>query len=195
MQKAAAVTLKGKDSRIHSIAGLLQERQFTGEFEATGSRYRFSYDPLKGTVAGQRLILQGNLTVTDQRGTERVRERVQALVASIQGGLGAGPVRPVVPGASAAASQPASVTQTESTGPLSFTGVMYMQFEPIEARALGVRGDMTRCQLNARLAPTDSAARALHGTFSAIVDALYGEKPDEPKARLYVAELNRLLAL
>jgi hypothetical protein len=181
--------------RLHSIAGLQEERRFSGSLEAGGAKFDFSYQPLKATIAGRKLILEGRLTVTDARGNRRVRERVQALLASSQGGLGAAPLRPQVGarvgGVTKAAS--AAASQTEGTGPLSFTGVMYFQFEPLEGRHLGIRADLSRVQLNARLLPVDSMARSLQGAYSAIVDSLYGEKTDSEAAQAYVVELNRLL--
>jgi hypothetical protein len=184
--------------RLYSIAGLQAERSFTGSLEAGGAKYGFSYQPLKASIAGEKLLLEGRLTVTDARGNRRTRERVQALLASTQSGIGVAPVRPQVAArvgstTEAATAAPIPVSQTESTGPLSFTGVMYFQFEPLEGRQLGVRADLSRVQLNARLIPIDSTARALQGVYSAIVDSLYGEKPDNPAAQAYVGELNRLL--
>src|SRR5687767_12260123 len=71
-----------KGLRLHSIAGLLKERTFVGSFEAGGAKHGFSYLPMKATVAGQKLLLEGRLTVVNPRGNARVRERVQALLAS-----------------------------------------------------------------------------------------------------------------
>ena len=191
--------------RLHSIAGLLKDKTFQGAFSVGSSAFDFAYVPSKADIAGQRLLLEGQLVITNGRGAVRKRERVRALLASIQGGIGAAPVRPPINTslstatnqATAASRTPGSTDMlpiTESTGPLSFTGVMYFQFEPIDEAALGVPADMSRLQLNARIAPSDSNARTLHGVYSAIVDALYGEKVDSSAARAYVAELNRLLA-
>jgi hypothetical protein len=94
-KKAAAEIVKKREPiRLHSMAGLLKERSFTGSFEAGGSRFGFTYLPVKASISGQKLILQGRLTITDARGTERARDRVQALLAAAQGGLGGAPVRP-----------------------------------------------------------------------------------------------------
>jgi hypothetical protein len=191
--------------RLYSIAGLLKERDFHGTFSAGGSNFNFVYAPVRSEIAGQRLLLEGELEVINERGVSRKRRRVRALLASIQGGIGAAPMRPPVNTSLSAPSNPATapgqppstsnaLPVTESTGGLSFTGVMYFQFEPVDERALGVPADMSRLQLNARLAPSDGSARTLHGIYSAIVDALYGEKIDDASSKAYVAELNRLLA-
>ena len=195
---AAGIVKKREPIRLNSIAGLLKERSFVGSFEAGGSHFGFTYLPVKASISGQKLILQGRLTVTDARGTQQVRDRVQALLAAAQGGLGGAPLRPQIAARVGAPREPAAASssglpQTESTDSLSFTGAMYFLLEPLEGRALGVNSDMSRVQLNARLAPTDATARSLHGVYSAIVDALYREKADIASAQAYVSELNRLL--
>ena len=195
---SAGVTKKTEPIRLHSIAGLLKERSFVGNFEAGGARFGFTYLPVKASISGQKMILQGRLTVTDAKGNERGRDRVQALLAAAQGGLGGAPVRPQVAARVGAPREPAPASRaglpvTESTDSLSFTGAMYFILEPLEGQAFGVNIDMSRVQLNARLAPTDSTARSLHGIYSGIVDALYGEKVDSASAQAYVSELNALL--
>ena len=197
-KKAPGVTQTKELIRLHSIAGLLKERSFIGSFEAGGARFGFTYLPIKASIGGQKLILEGRLTVTDGRGAQRIRDRVQALLAAVQGGLGGAPVRPQVAARVGGPREPASVAPsglpiTESTGPLSFTGAMYFLLEPLEGQTLGVNSDLTRLQLNARLAPTDSKARSMHGVYSGIVDALYGETMDTASAQAYLSELNRLL--
>jgi hypothetical protein len=52
---------------------------------------------------------------------------------------------------------------------------------------------MRQVQLNVRLAPVSDAERGLQGEFSSIVDALYGERIDQPLAEASVSELNKLL--
>jgi len=196
---SAGIVAKREPIRLHSIAGLLKERSFVGSFEAGGARFGFTYLPVKASIGGQKLILEGRFTVTDARGAERSRDRVQALLAAAQGGLGGAPLRPQIAARVGAPREPAPVSTsglpvTESTGSLSFTGAMYFILEPLEGRALGVNIDMSRVQFNARMAPTDATARSLQGAYSAIVDALYGEKVDSEAAQAYVSELNRLLA-
>jgi hypothetical protein len=70
---------------------------------------------------------------------------------------------------------------------------MYFQLEPLDGRALGVAADLSRVQLNVRLAPTDNTGRALHGIYSAIVEALYVKSVDRRLATDAVAELNKAL--
>jgi len=194
--------------KLHSVAALLKERRFDGSFEVAGSSYRFTYAPAKAEIAGQRLLLRGQLTVTNPRGQSRTKENVGALLASTQGGIGTAPVRsqaliggvvpsqpavptPQQPSTASADSKPLPVV--ESTGALSFCGVMYFQLEPLDGRGLGVAADLSRVQLNARLAPTDNAGRALHGIYSVIVEALYVQSADRRLATDAVAELNKAL--
>ncbi|HKS40620.1 MAG TPA: hypothetical protein VJX74_08375 [Blastocatellia bacterium] len=199
-QKGAAKGLK-----LNSMAALLKERRFDGSFEVAGSKYQFTYAPAKAQVAGERLLLRGRLVVTNSRGQSRTRENVGALLASTQGGIGTAPVRSQALIGGVVPSQPAVPTPqqpsdskplpvVESTGPLSFCGVMYFQLEPLDGRALGVAADLSRVQLNVRLAPTDNAGRALHGIYSAIVEALYVKSVDRRLATDAVAELNKALA-
>jgi hypothetical protein len=81
----------------------------------------------------------------------------------------------------------------ESTGQLGFAGVLYFLLSPLDGRALGIPLDLSRVQLNGRLAPTDALARDLQVAFSDIVAALYGDSKDEPAANEKLKDLNHLL--
>jgi len=81
--------------------------------------------------------------------------------------------------------------RVESTGSLSFVGVLYFNLSPLDGSALGVPLDLSKVQLNWRLAPTDDLARDLRTIFSNLTDALYGDPIDESAAREQVEELNR----
>jgi len=52
--------------------------------------------------------------------------------------------------------------------------------------------DLSKVQLNLRLAPTDDLARDLQTIFSRMTDALYDDVIDESAAREQVEELNRI---
>lgn len=210
-------------ARVYSIAALLKENYFAGSLDAAGASYRFTYTPTKAVLAGHRLLIEGRLMVTDAQGRARTRERVRALLASTQGGIGTAPIRAQVlvggvQSSTAATSgqqqqiagegaksgqkpgEPATppkvvIPEIDSTGPLSFCGAMYFQLEPMDGRAFGVQADLTRVQMNVRIAPGDEKSRALQGVYSAIADALYGKEPDNRLAAIAVAELNRLLAV
>ena len=208
------------DARVHSIAALLKENRFAGSFDAAGASYRFTYTPTKAVLAGQKLLLEGRLIITDAQGRGRTRERVRALLASTQGGIGTAPIRAQVlvggvqsstaatsgqqqqvAGEGAKSKEPAptpakGVTpEVDSTGPLSFCGAMYFQLEPLDGRAFGVQADLSRVQMNVRISPGDEKSRALQGVYSAIADAIYGKESDKRLAAIAVGELNRLLAV
>ncbi len=80
----------------------------------------------------------------------------------------------------------------ESTGSLSFAGVLYFNLSALDGATLGVPLDLSKVQLNLRLATTDDLARELQNLFSDVSDALYKEPADERAARGSVQELNRI---
>jgi hypothetical protein len=80
----------------------------------------------------------------------------------------------------------------ESTGPLSFVGVLYFNLSPLDGSALGVPLDLSKVQLNLRLAPTDDLARDLQYIFSDLTQALHKTPIDERTANEQIQELNRI---
>jgi len=187
---------KRAEMRVHSIAGLLRGRHFSGSFDVAGASYKFSYAPSRAEIVESKLQLEGRLTITDPQGRPRMRNPVKAALVSIQGGIGGAPPRPRIVGirgSDESARQSNGLPVTESTGPLAFCGVMYFHFEPINGPSLGVTADISRVQLNARLAPTEPTGRELHGIYSAIVEALYGEEADRHAADALIGELNKRL--
>lgn len=183
--------LASRGPRLHSAPAMLRGRQFKGGFETGGSSYELTYAPSSASVVGRRLQLQGRLTVKDSLGQTRTRERVRATMVGTQGGIGAAPPRRQEHTSVVTATP--QLPEVESTGGTSFCGVMYIHFEPLAGSALGVAADLSRVQLNARLAPVNDAERALQGAYSSIVDALYGKKVDASAAAIEISELNKLL--
>ncbi|HXG66577.1 MAG TPA: hypothetical protein VNO70_15865, partial [Blastocatellia bacterium] len=183
LQRKQARTAQRSAMKIHSIPAWLVKREFAGSFDLGGANYKFTFAPSKAEIADGKLQLTGRVTVTDPQGHPRVRDGVRARLAATQGAVfGAPPVRPeltevAAKRATAQATQGQTLPVTESTGPLSFTGVMYLHLDSLDGRLLGVNADLGRVQLNARLAPTDETALRLHGAYSAIVEALHGEQP------------------
>ena len=207
--------------RLYSIHGLPEGRVFAGRFEAPGGSYAWEFAPASAELAGGKLQLTGRLRVRSPRGAERVAEAVRATLASTQGAVGSSPARrqlvrsttqtgnissPTQKQEEAKAPEtteappepdksiPASPPVTEATGPLGFVGVMYFHFQPLDGRALGVPLDLSRVQLNARLAPVDDTARDLLWLYSDLVAAAYAEQPDPRAAAESLGEINRLLA-
>jgi hypothetical protein len=178
--------------RIYSIPTVLRGRHFKGGFEIGGATYQVMYAPVKAALAGRRLQLQGRLTVKGADGRTHSRDQVRATLVGTQGGIGTAPTRPgnVASGATASAGLP----DVESTGATSFCGAMYIHFQPLVGRALGVNGDLGRVQLNVRFAPINDGERSLQAAYSTVVDALFGKKVDASKATLAIGELNKLLA-
>jgi len=80
----------------------------------------------------------------------------------------------------------------ESTGPLSFVGVLYFNLSPLDGSTLGVPLDLSKVQLNLRLATTDDLARDLQNIFSDLAAALYETPANEPAASAQVQQLNRI---
>jgi hypothetical protein len=213
----------GPARKVYSVPVWPVERAFRGSFELGGSSYKLLFAPSRAEGSSKKLELQGRLTVTDPRGRSRTIDSVRATLASIQGGLGTPPARRQVIAAGAqtgnistpqqkqqaagenekrsgqqsedeAKRRGARLPETEYTGNGSFTGVMYFHFEPLNGGALGVAADLNRVQLNARLVTRDETAGMLHGLYSTIVDALYGESVDEAMGAAAINELNRVLA-
>lgn len=67
---------------------------------------------------------------------------------------------------------------------------MYIHFEPLTGKALGVPADMSRVQLNARFAPLNDEERTLQAIYGSIVGALYSKPSDATVAAAAVNELN-----
>jgi hypothetical protein len=80
----------------------------------------------------------------------------------------------------------------ESTGSLSFVGVLYFNLSPLDGPTLGVPLDLSKVQLNLRLATTDDLARDLQNIFSDLANALYETPINEFDASAQIRELNRI---
>jgi hypothetical protein len=196
----------GKEPKIHSIAGLQKERAFAGRFQIAGAVYNFEYAPAKGEVVSGKLNLLGELSIVDPRKKKQARKNVRLVLQSTQGGLGNLPSsRMDLPASAQAAAgrrnQAASagagdrqLPVTDSTGLLSFVGVMYLRFEPLEGPQLGVPADLSRLQLNARLYPANGLEETLQYLYSHIADCLYGKSPDLASATAFVKDLNQILS-
>lgn len=192
-QKRAKPGASAKPAKLHSIAAMMRGRSFAGRFDVAGVTHSFMYSPAKATVTGNKLQLTGDLDVVNYPppSAHTLRD-VRATLVAAQGGIGTAPPRKKLP-ADVSAARP-DLPIVESTGPLSFCGVLYFKLTPLDGRVLGVPADMSQLQLNVRLAPVNDAERGLQGAFSSIADALYGKQVDANAAEAAVAELNKLLA-
>lgn len=188
-QKASRAGVKSP--KLYSIAGMLRNRSFAGGFSWSGSNYDFSYQPNKAQTAGRRLMLTGTLEIKSAKGNIRHRlENVSATLISAQGGIGNAPPRKRQP--PSVYEEKAGMPVVESTGSLSFAGVLYFQLSPLDARKLGLAADLSKVQLNARLAPRNDVERGLQAAYSSAVDAIHG-KYDGDAASVAAGELNELL--
>lgn len=193
-QVAGAKTTRNK-LVLHSIAGVMRGRALEGGFELAGVDYGFSYQPKSAKIVGRRLELTGNFTVIDKRRgalSKRTVERVRATVLSAQSGIGTAPPRTKLP-ANLPTDRP-DLPVVESTGSLSFCGVLYLRLAPMDGRALGLTADLSKVQLNARLAPRNDVERALQAAYSSIVDALFAKEVDSDAANTASSDLNRQLS-
>jgi hypothetical protein len=203
--RGASEVAPRKEPRIHSIAGLQKERGFTGRFEIAGAVYSFEYTPARAEVVSGKLNLLGELAIVDPQRKRQVRKNVRLALQSTQGGLGNAPTPKMDLPASAEvaaahrnqASTPGAgdrpLPVTESTGALSFVGVMYLRFEPLVGPQLGVPADLSQLQLNARLYPANGLEETLQYLYSHIIDSLYRKSPDTGAAMAFVKDLNRVL--
>ena len=210
-------------TKLHSVGGLMTKRMFSGGFDARGTVYKFSFEPMAAVLNDKRqLELTGRFIVASRRGTSRVAPNVRATLIATQGGIGASPSRRQALTAATSTSgniatpqqkqeqakapetkqeapapsntaAPSALPVTEATGDLGFVGVMYFQFSPLDARALGVPIDLSRVQLNARLASTSELERDLQLLYSDVVAAIDGDKADPQAATRYVEQLNGVL--
>ena len=212
------VRAKGTAGKVHTLHGLIHGRVFDGQIEASAKTYQFSYAPATASIVEHHLVLSGRFSVSaPPRGTRFV-DSVEARLVATQGGVGASPPRrpartqtaptpdqkleqdqgpetELQPGLHAFASpkyDESGKPIVDSTGPLSFVGVLYFVLSPLDSRALEVPLDLSRVQLGGRLAPTDDLGRELQVAFSDLVAALHGERPDEQAANEMVAKLNRI---
>jgi hypothetical protein len=178
---------------LHSIAGMLRSRKFEGGFETAGNKYNFTYSPTRADLSGNQLQLTGTLEVKAANArTPRSVENVKATLLAIQGGIGNPPQREKLP--SDISTKHPDLPIVESSGSISFSGVLYFKLSPLDGRGLGVTADMRQVQLNVRLAPVSDTERALQADFSSIADALYGKQIDSKWAESALSDLNKHLA-
>lgn len=194
-RQASKSQVGARAAKLHSIAAMMRGRIFAGHFDVGGVTYRFFLSPEKASIAGDKLQLSGSLSVVNRRPNVRVFRHdvpVQATLIATQGGIGTAPPRRKLPAEISTARPDWPIV--ESTGSLSFCGVLYFKLAPLDGRHLGIPADMRQVQLNVRLAPVSDAERGLQAAFSSIADSLYGERVDRSSADAAVGELNKLLA-
>jgi hypothetical protein len=183
--------------KLHSIHTLLRERTFIGELEAGNAKYGFTFAPQAAAVNNRRLELTGSVTVTTPGSKTNTADNVRATLAAAQGAMGSArqprAFQLITP--STYPDDPRDGKPlTEYTASRSSVGVVYFHLSPLDGKALGLPFDLSKLQLNGRLAVIDETARDLQWLFSQAYAALAGEQPDAQLAEPYVTELNRLLS-
>ncbi len=196
-QKKSAVPAQQGARKLHSLHALLRERAFTGHIEVGTLKYAFTYAPKAAAIKNGKLELSGSFTVKSPAGKIAAVAQVTATLAGIQGAM-------------ATASKPAAfqlITPspfpadpqdgkplTEFTDSRSAIGVAYFHLSALNGKALGLPYDLSRVQLNGRIAVQDQAARAVQWLLTQAHAALARAQPDAQIAEPFVTELNRVLS-
>jgi hypothetical protein len=200
------------------MMGLLRERSFAGRFNARGADYTFTFTPAAAAIEKGKLKLTGRLSIKGPRGAVRSVDNIAATLVASQGAVGVAPERrqliagTVQTGNIATPAQkqeqakaPESVQEpaappatsalplTDATGPRGYVAAMFFHLAPLDNRALGVPIDLSKVQLNARLAPVSDIERDQLWLYTDLVAALYGDKPDEAAAAGPLGALNQVL--
>lgn len=188
---------KSGPRRLHSIHALLRERAFVGEIEAGSAKYAFTFTPQAATLNNRQLELTGSVTIKAPSGKTNSADKVKATLAAAQGAMGSA-TRPRAFQLITPSTYPDDPRDgkplTEYTSSRSAAGVLYFHLSALDGKALGVPYDLSKVQLNGRLAVIDETARDLQWLFSQAHAALAGEKPEAQLAEPYVTELNRVLS-
>ncbi len=162
-------------AKLYSIFALQRGKAFTGEFETSKSKHKFTFTPATAKIENGKLQLTGTFSI----GARKV-QNVTATLASTQGGVGSVPAK--------IAARPATpkpgLALTECTDEHAFVGAMYLHLSPIKSATLGLTIDMSKVQLNARFFPISQIERDLQVLFS---DVVAGYERDNA-----LAEMNKI---
>src|SRR5262249_29850232 len=143
-----------------------------------------------------KLVLTGAVKAKAPVGQPRLASGVSATLLATQGSITS--PSPLSDQFSASLKPPqaepsSQLPLTDWTGYYGSIAVMYLKFSPLDARALGVPGDLSSVQLNARLYATSEVERDLHWIYSALTETIYGERPNDQLTAEYISALNLLL--
>jgi hypothetical protein len=212
----------GARRKLYSAHGLLLDgRAFAGKFDAAGASYSWAFEPRRVEAEGGKITFEGRFIITPSRGAACSTEGLRATLAATQGAIVTSAARreltrgTVTTGtvatpqqkqeqakapetapqtAEAAPPKAPALPITEATGSLGLVGVMYLYLPPLNGCAPSIPLDLSRVQLNVRIAPTDDVARDLQILFTDLVEAVHGERPDAGAASRLVGQVNELLA-
>ncbi|MGE0127080.1 MAG: hypothetical protein AB7U82_03155 [Blastocatellales bacterium] len=182
--------------KLHSIHALPSGREFTGKIEIVRGSYQFTFTPKSAASVDGKLVLTGAVRVKSPGGQQRTADRVTATLLATQGSITSPPPMPRQFAESLRPPLPApnsSLPLTDWTGHQGSVAVMYLKLSPLNGRALGVPADLSSVQINARLYSTSEVERDLHWLYSALAEAMSGERPNEQLAADYLGAINRIL--
>ncbi len=194
-QKKNAMSESAVNRKLHSIHALPNGRGFAGQIEAGKATYRFTFIPKTATSVNGKLVLTGSVKVKAPAGQPRAVDKITATLLATQGSITNPPPMPAqLPAELEPARQTArdSLPVTDSTGHLGSVAVMYLKLSPLDGRALGLPMDLSSVQLNLRLYPASEIERDLHWLYSALIEAMQGERPSEQRAAGCLNEINRI---
>jgi hypothetical protein len=180
--------------KLHSIHMLLQEHSFRGKVEAGARSFDFHFQPAGAAINNGKLEITGTMHVMAKGAKLRTARDVRATLAGMQGGLGAAPPTPAKYASPSIAPSPDSLLpRTEYTDRTGFAGALYFHLSSLDGRALGLPLDLSRVQLNVRLAPTSQTEREMHWFLSALGASIFNQTRDEGRTQEYLGELNQIL--
>lgn len=180
--------------KLHSIHVLLAEREFRGSIEFGTNKYNVAFIPASVAVTDGKLEITGNVAIPRKGRPPLTAKNVRATLASVQAGIGAAPPAPArFESRRLGPQENPDLPRTEATDSTGFAGTLYFHLSPIDRRTLGIPVDMSRVQMNLRLAPTSQTERELQWLFSTAAAALLGARQDLALAREYADEIGRML--
>jgi hypothetical protein len=180
--------------KLHSISGLLNERNFQGKIEVGKLAYTFTYKLGAAQIVNGKLELTGNFSVKSPVGKTAQTSKVTATLRGTQGSIGTS-TKPASFKMTAPSAFPADPQDgkliTEYTNSRSAVGVLYFALAPLNGQALGLPYDLSAVQLNGRLTGADQTGRELQWLFNQAYAALDASNPS--MAEPYVTAIEQLL--
>src|SRR5262245_25597975 len=195
-QKKNATGAASSTQKLYSIHALPSGREFVGKIVIGRGNYQFTFAPISAAAVNGNLALTGAVKVKSPVGQQRLADGVTATLLATQGSITGPPPIPRQFSESLKPPLPApsrSLPLTDWTGPTGSVAVMYLKLSPLDGRALGVPADLTAVQLNARLYATSETEHDLHWLYSALVQAMHGEQPNEQLTADYLGAINQIL--
>ena len=181
-------------SKLYSLPVLMSGSAFVGKLQVGGQTFDCRYKPVSAVVSDGRFVLTGSLTLTGRDRRLRNQADVRATLSAIQGAISGEALPPseYADQTRASAAQ-STLPTTEFTDTRGFAGVLYLQLSPLDNQRLGIPLDLSKVQMNCRLAPTSDLERELHWLYSAIANTLLDEKKDEATAKEYAQAISKRL--